>query len=180
MLINAASPEKHTRTDEKESKKHSDSSKIHLIYLNYFFEYGFMYVSWSLVMVVVLFNIVQVKYSRFTVDDDTDVVTIDVELSSLPICAELLPLCGCGLVIWLFPLFTVLLLLFVSVLLLLRPFKLFSDALQGNDGVADFYLWIGRRMKKKNKDKNRHIQLDWAFSICSWNISRLYIIFRIE
>lgn len=91
-------------------------------------------------------------HSRFTVDD-IDVVTVGVvELSSLPICVEL-PLCGCGLVIWLFPLFTVLLLLlllFVSVLLLLSPFKLVSDALlQGNDGVADFYLCTGGEKKRK-------------------------------
>lgn len=87
-----------------------------------------------------LFLIWQVNclHSRFTVDD-TDVVTTAVELSSFPICDEL-PLCGCGLVIWLFPLFTELLLLFVSALLLLSPFILFSDTLQGNDGTVAFYL----------------------------------------
>lgn len=104
---------------------------------------------------------------RFTVDD-IDVVTVGVVgLSSvLPICAEL-PLCGCGLVIWLFPLFTelLLLLLFVSVLLLLSPFKLVSDALlQGNDGVADFclcYVMCACAIKEnRKKEKNDNTQLD--------------------
>lgn len=91
-----------------------------------------------------------IAHSRFTVDDTDDVVvvTIGAELSFLPICAEL-PLRGCGLVIWLFPLFTELLLLFVSVLLLLSPFKVLSDVVHGNDGVADFYF----EEKKQNKEK---------------------------
>ena len=102
-------------------------------------------------------------HSRFTVDD-IDVVTAGVVgLSSvLPICAEL-PLCGCGLVIWLFPLFTalLLLLLFVSVLLLLSPFKLVSDALlQGNDGVADFCSFCVCAMKENREKKRKTITLN--------------------
>lgn len=103
--------------------------------------------------VIILFIYLTVAiHSRFTVDDaDVVVVTIAVRLSSFPICVEL-PLCGCGLVIWLFPLFTELLLLFVSELLLLSPFRLFSVTLQGNDGAADFYFYTIQRRKEKSND----------------------------
>lgn len=112
-----------------------------LLFVRLFVIILFIYLTFSIVL-----------YSRFTVDDaDVVVVTIAVRLSSFPICVEL-PLCGCGLVIWLFPLFTELLLLFVSELLLLSPFKLFSATLQGNDGAADFYFYKIQRRKEKNND----------------------------
>lgn len=126
-------------------------SWIELFWRMWFFLSSF----WYYFILFYLFNNWIVLHSRFTVDD-ADVVAIAVGLSSFPSCVEF-PLCGCGLVIWLFPLFTELL-LFVSVLLLLRPFKLVSVPLQGNVGADDF---CSLKKKIKNKKLIRHNIDNW-------------------